>query len=55
MLYSMGRSLWFGAVSSQRAFAGVVVSVRDEGTPSLPSFAPIRSWLLRMSCSLRLR
>ena len=36
----MGRSLWFGAVSSQRAFAGVVVSVCDEGTPSLPSFAP---------------
>ena len=36
----MGRSLWFGAVSSQRAFAGVVVSVRDEGTPSLPPFAP---------------
>ena len=40
MLYLMGRSLWFGAVSSQRAFAGVVVSVRDEGTRSLPSFAP---------------
>ena len=40
MLYLMGRSLWFGAVSSQRAFVGVV-SVRDEGvTPSLPSFAP---------------
>ena len=40
MFYLMGRSLWFGAVSSQRAFAGVVVSVRDEGTPSLPPFAP---------------
>ena len=36
----MGPSLWFGAVSSQRAFAGVVVSVRDEGTPSLPPLAP---------------
>ena len=31
MLYLMGRSLWFGAG---------VVSVRDEGTASLPSFAP---------------
>ena len=40
MFYLMGRSLWFGAVSSQRAFAGVIVSVRDEGTPSLPPFAP---------------
>ena len=40
MFYLMGRSLLFGAVSSQRAFAGVVVSVRDEGAPSLPPFAP---------------
>ena len=30
MLYFMGRLLWFGAVSSQRTFAGVVF-VRDEG------------------------
>ena len=40
MLCLMRRSLWFGAVSSQRAFVALV-SVRDEGaTLALPSFAP---------------
>ena len=40
MICLMGRALWFGAVSSHRAFDGSV-SVRDVGvTPSLPPFAP---------------